>query len=205
MSDEGKTRDQVVAELRQQSQDRRADALEIEAKALLGDIEATRDAAVGYWEQGQQDDALVMTDELKRMENDLNDKLHELQELRPQQQQPQFTETELDLIRQYSPQDLMKPHWSGARNAQNGQPLTNLDAMYLSSQNAQRFGDRDSKAYKEALEVVGPAEKNGLPTADDVLKTINATSKYGRTLTPKEYNKGARELQQRKAKGDYQD
>jgi hypothetical protein len=119
---------------------------------------------------------------------------------------PQFSDVEVDYLRQHSAQDLARAHWSGIRDS-TGKVMTNADVLISGSGYAQKKlnTDRNSPTYREALEILGPAEKTGLPTADEILKTINTTSKYGRDLTAKQYNRAAKELQQRKSKGDYQD
>ena len=42
-----------------------------------------------------------------------------------------------------------------------------------------------------------------MPTADDVLKTIQQTSKYGKDLSAKEYNRNAVKLHEAKKMGNY--
>jgi hypothetical protein len=63
-----------------------------------------------------------------------------------------------------------------------------------------------SPEYLELLaRATDPDGYEPMPTPDDVIKTLNQTSKYGRDLKPKDYNKGVKRLLSEKAKGGYPD
>lgn len=115
-----------------------------------------------------------------------------------------FTETEQDYLRGCSMADLARPHWSGIKSP-DGKPLSTWDALVGGSGYAtQNLGlDRNSAAYREALEVLGPAEQTGVPTADEFLKTFNETSKH--KISAKDYNENVKKLVAAKQRGEYPD
>src|SRR5262249_19126314 len=64
----------------------------------------------------------------------------------------------------------------------------------------------DSPEYVSCMNAaLEPTGYEPLPTPDDVIKTINATSRYGKNLTAAEYNQGVNRLIDAKARGEYPD
>jgi hypothetical protein len=123
-------------------------------------------------------------------------------ELQPQQQG--LTPAKQEYVAKHADQ-LLRPHWSGLRH-QNGQPVSNLEAVAFGHDRAAQMGiPEDSDSYFEALDVLGPAaEPTVIQTGDEAL-ALARQSKYGKDLKASEYNRQVRKLAAAKQAGSYRD
>jgi hypothetical protein len=157
-----------------------------EAEELVTQINELRQGAREAYESGDKGTAQYYDEQLMTMEQDLQTKMLELERNAPPQQ---LTATQTDLLNRHGG-DLHKAHWSGMPGA------NNFHAMEWADRYAKANGiDPNSQQYKDIIQVVTPEGGNELPTPNQICRDLN--------LDAKAYNRGVRQLQARKARGDY--
>ena len=170
--------------------------------------EARQEAETIRSMQGDLRSALASNDReyAKRLDRDICEAeqryLGLVRELQPQQQG--LTPAKQEYVAKHADQ-LLRPHWSGLRH-QNGQPVSNLEAVAFGHDRAAQMGiPEDSDSYFEALDVLGPAaEPTVIQTGDEAL-ALARQSKYGKDLKASEYNRQVRKLAAAKQAGSYRD
>src|SRR5262249_52398177 len=156
-----------------------------------------------YLKQGNTEGARICDEELMGLESDLQTKLLELQSLGVGSKENQFTAEKQDFLSRYDDR-LHQPHWSGLTDT-NGPPAKNLEMIAAANERAKALGiEEDSPAYFKAIETWAPDENPVIKTGDEALEIIR-NSKYGRSMTARQYNNGISRLYDLKAKGQYSD
>jgi hypothetical protein len=157
-----------------------------EAESLVEQINDQRQQARQAYQNGDTGTAQYYDENLMALESELQQKYLELQG----RAQPQpLTPTQTELLNKYRG-ELHKPHWSGMPGASNYHALEWGDAY------ARAAGvDPNSQQYRDIIEVVAPKEGEQLPSPDEICRDLG--------LSPRQYNRGVRQLQARKAKGEY--
>jgi len=185
------------------------EAYESQTTSLINESERLRDEVVQAWnsaasaenegdegtKQYYQEQAIAKTAEWQ----DVNSKL-------PQPDQPRFTGEELDYMGR-RPDIVAHPHFQQT-------------AAFYHEHITQRMGvprflpgvdenglPRSNPQYIELMaKVLEPANyEPPVASPDELIKTINETSRYGRDLTAKEYNRNVGRLIEAKRRGQYSD
>jgi hypothetical protein len=175
-----------LADIRRQRMAEKWDLLQQQRNELVEQHRQQRNETSRLAGSGDTYGAQYSDESCEQLENSIQEIDIQLHEMTPQQQ---LTSTQTDLLNRHGG-DLHKAHWSGMPGT------NNFHAMQWADQYARANGiDPSSQQYKDIIEVVTPEGGNDLPTPNQLCRYLN--------LDPKVYNRGVRQLQARKARGDY--
>lgn len=189
---------ETVARLRQEAAERALRDLEYQANALNSEIAELETQAYQCDQSGEVDSADYLMREAREKSQQLGTVLAQL----PQQQT--LSETKQRWLARHV--DLLADpnyganHW--AQNSKYGQKVNEpfLATAHKVHNYALGLGLRDdSPEYEKFMsDALEPSNYQPTLTPDELIKTINQTSKYGK-LTPQEYNRHVEPAQQRVA------
>jgi hypothetical protein len=152
-------------------------------------------------EIGDTDNASYWLDQIDELEQQQNTDAYRLAALNPP---PQVDPRDRAQVEKYGA-DLHRPHWAfDSKYIPANERPTNGQVMGYAWQQAHQQGIN----AQDAVDVVA-GEATGLPSPDEIIQTINETSRFCRDdkhkLTGRQYNQGVRRLAEAKARGDYRD
>lgn len=189
-----------IARLQREAQQSEVAALESEATNLSSEV-------ADLWEQAAAADSSGYAEEALALMREANAKARQMNDLQARlPQAPAFTGEELD--------------WMGRRPDIVGDPRFQQTASFYHDWVTKQMGvprflpgagedglPRNNPQYIELMQKALEPANYSPPVAspDELIQTIRETSKYGKDLTAREYNRGVEYLISEKRKGRYSD